>query len=181
MRPTWGPSRADRTQVGPMLAPRTLLSGEMSPGFETYSIYSTSTYQNGIYSFIGALMSSWVRTCLSHAQNNLCDYLCIPLHKLTVSVKVAPVCILYPWSILFFPGSTITDILSKVRAWTSWKWMYYIILLSLQIASYQFHNITPVNIYQMIIKNGHAQQISAWSSSLRWACWGCCHSLNFLL
>ena len=25
--PTWGPSRADRTQVGPMLAPWTLLSG----------------------------------------------------------------------------------------------------------------------------------------------------------
>ena len=27
MGPTWGPSGADRTQVGPMLAPRTLLSG----------------------------------------------------------------------------------------------------------------------------------------------------------
>ena len=27
MRPTWGPSGADRTQVGPMLAPWTLLSG----------------------------------------------------------------------------------------------------------------------------------------------------------
>ena len=28
--PTWGPSRADRTQVGPMLAPWTLLSGYVS-------------------------------------------------------------------------------------------------------------------------------------------------------
>ena len=27
--PTWGPSGADRTQVGPMLAPRTLLSGKV--------------------------------------------------------------------------------------------------------------------------------------------------------
>ena len=27
MGPTWGPSGADRTQVGPMLAPWTLLSG----------------------------------------------------------------------------------------------------------------------------------------------------------
>ena len=27
MEPTWGPSGADRTQAGPMLAPRTLLSG----------------------------------------------------------------------------------------------------------------------------------------------------------
>ena len=29
MGPTWGPSGADRTQVGPMLAPWTLLSGEL--------------------------------------------------------------------------------------------------------------------------------------------------------
>ena len=31
MGPTWGPSGADRTQVGPMLAPRTLLSGTTYP------------------------------------------------------------------------------------------------------------------------------------------------------
>ena len=30
MGPTWGPSGADRTQVGPMLAPWTLLSGMLS-------------------------------------------------------------------------------------------------------------------------------------------------------
>ena len=30
MEPTWGPSGADRTQVGPMLAPWTLLSGRLS-------------------------------------------------------------------------------------------------------------------------------------------------------
>ena len=29
MGPTWGPSEADRTQVGPMLAPWTLLSGQL--------------------------------------------------------------------------------------------------------------------------------------------------------
>ena len=32
MGPTWGPSRAERTQVGPMLAPWTLLSGSALPG-----------------------------------------------------------------------------------------------------------------------------------------------------
>ena len=32
MGPIWGPSGADRTQVGPMLAPWTLLSGESSFG-----------------------------------------------------------------------------------------------------------------------------------------------------
>ena len=31
MGPTWGPSGADRTQVGPMLAPWTLLSGTLRP------------------------------------------------------------------------------------------------------------------------------------------------------
>ena len=31
MGPTWGPSGADRTQVGPMLAPWTLLTGLISP------------------------------------------------------------------------------------------------------------------------------------------------------
>ena len=30
IRPTWGPSKADRNQVGPMLAPWTLLSGYLS-------------------------------------------------------------------------------------------------------------------------------------------------------
>ena len=30
MGPTWGPSGTDRTKVGPMLAPRTLLSGLLS-------------------------------------------------------------------------------------------------------------------------------------------------------
>ena len=37
MGPTWGPSGADRTQVGPMLAPWTLQSGS------TYIYYSIST------------------------------------------------------------------------------------------------------------------------------------------
>ena len=31
MGPTWGPSGADKTQVGPMLAPWTLLSGTLGP------------------------------------------------------------------------------------------------------------------------------------------------------
>ena len=49
MRPTWGPSGADRTQVGPMLAPWTLLSGYLYiflrvaiPGREPCFVYSLS-------------------------------------------------------------------------------------------------------------------------------------------
>ena len=36
MGPTWGPSGADRTQVGPMLAPWTLLSGIRWSSFELF-------------------------------------------------------------------------------------------------------------------------------------------------
>ena len=41
MGPTWGPSGADRTQVGPMLAPWTLLSGVVPvyPKNYAYSVY----------------------------------------------------------------------------------------------------------------------------------------------
>ena len=38
MGPTWGPSGADRTQVGPMLGPWTLLSGESSPDNKDHPI-----------------------------------------------------------------------------------------------------------------------------------------------
>ena len=41
--PTWGPSGADRTQVGPMLAPWTLLSGELWCVFCVLIFYLCST------------------------------------------------------------------------------------------------------------------------------------------
>ena len=37
MGPTWGPSRADRTHLGPMLAPWTLLSGYISKHYTIYA------------------------------------------------------------------------------------------------------------------------------------------------
>ena len=40
MVPTWGPSRADRTQVGPMLAPWILLSGDVL--YMTYPLWQES-------------------------------------------------------------------------------------------------------------------------------------------
>ena len=43
MGPIWGPSGADRTQVGPMLAPWTLLSGEF---FNQYWLIVNSIYRN---------------------------------------------------------------------------------------------------------------------------------------
>ena len=70
VRPTWGPSGADRTQVGPMLAPWTLLSGwyfsscraSVSVLFETRSVnYGTSSHFNSFvstYGILGALKDS---------------------------------------------------------------------------------------------------------------------------
>ena len=49
MGPAWGPSGADRTQVGPMLAPWTLLSGtfiEDNPWWLTHEAMMTSWYGN---------------------------------------------------------------------------------------------------------------------------------------
>ena len=43
MGPTWGPSGADRTQVGPMLASWTLLSGSVSQYIDSY-IYVTCSF-----------------------------------------------------------------------------------------------------------------------------------------
>ena len=48
MGPTWGLPGADRTQVGPMLAPWTLLSGSWHIEAET----NGSTFAGGIYKFI---------------------------------------------------------------------------------------------------------------------------------
>ena len=45
MRPTWGPSGADRTQAGPMLAPRTLLS-EMMDFASVYCLKEETLYLN---------------------------------------------------------------------------------------------------------------------------------------
>ena len=40
MGPTWGPSGADRTQLGPMLAPWTLLSGRVLTAIHVFSSFS---------------------------------------------------------------------------------------------------------------------------------------------
>ena len=44
MRPTWGPSGADRTQVGPMLAPWILLSGYLPHIVFTFNLKMIRTY-----------------------------------------------------------------------------------------------------------------------------------------
>ena len=46
MGQTWGPSGAGRTQVGPMLAPWTLLSGYVSTSCSIYGIYFQAITEN---------------------------------------------------------------------------------------------------------------------------------------
>ena len=50
MGPTWGPSGADRTQVGPMLAPWTLLSGLWPSDTEWWDSSVSTVSGNGLLS-----------------------------------------------------------------------------------------------------------------------------------
>ena len=59
MGPTWGPSGADRIQVGPMLAPWTLLSGECCETRENYSFTITYTIIT-MMKWYHIIMVSWV-------------------------------------------------------------------------------------------------------------------------
>ena len=49
MGPTWGPSGADRTQMGPMLAPWTLLSGQLPGLFPWYPFLDSSYWRSFEY------------------------------------------------------------------------------------------------------------------------------------
>ena len=57
MGPTWGPPGADRTLVGPMLAPWTLLSGLSSRIFEIRSYDSSSWHVYGARTYF------WINRC----------------------------------------------------------------------------------------------------------------------
>ena len=56
MGPTWGPSGADRTQVGPMLAPWTLLSG--TEHNNTRTVYTFLVLYNPRFSILKPLLRS---------------------------------------------------------------------------------------------------------------------------
>ena len=70
MGPTWGPSGADRTQVGPMFVPWTLLSGDITQysfllPLVTYSVsrihhyrFTCSNKLKGVWSFIVTLIGN---------------------------------------------------------------------------------------------------------------------------
>ena len=57
MGPTWGPSGADRTQVGPMLAPWTLLSGVHAKVIAASPIkFPVNTWDNHVFVFVNLLL-----------------------------------------------------------------------------------------------------------------------------
>ena len=77
MGPTWGPSGADRTQVGPMLAPWTLLSGYLCSTIATHrtlDIIALSKAQIEIHVFISMVSINQTATVMQ-----LCTYMTITL------------------------------------------------------------------------------------------------------
>ena len=69
MWPTWGPSGADRTQVGPMLAPWTLLSGFVTLCLVMLTIYPIEHSHNFVVlcslSFIFSILVE-IHYCFTH-------------------------------------------------------------------------------------------------------------------
>ena len=65
MRPTWGPPGDNRTQVGPMLAPWTLLSGMAFPMHAFYegNLLIRSQYCRALIYYLLAWANSWTKSC----------------------------------------------------------------------------------------------------------------------
>ena len=68
MGPTWGPSGADRTQVGPMLAPWTLLSG-------CVHLRQRDVITHSCANEIAINAMVWMSMIMI---NDRCDFLCMP-------------------------------------------------------------------------------------------------------
>ena len=68
MGPTWGPSGASRTQVGPMLAPWTLLSGMAQ--YRAYSSLAPSQWETAL---LHNEVFHWLGTSLESALTIWCD------------------------------------------------------------------------------------------------------------
>ena len=64
MGPIWGPSGADRTQVGPMLAPWTLLSGQPRLCLIRYRSFAHNLYTSNMISEIVTFWPDWRNTCI---------------------------------------------------------------------------------------------------------------------
>ena len=69
MGPTWGPSGADRTQVGPMLAPWTLLSGIVLREVE-HKLHLNSQQLTSISYPTWACYGKFVRSILKNSDKN---------------------------------------------------------------------------------------------------------------
>ena len=69
MGPIWGPSGADRTQVGPMLAPWTLLSGMIFPLSDILKSNSKANYLQ-LLTLIWLLCWIWISMSSSSSKTN---------------------------------------------------------------------------------------------------------------
>ena len=120
MGPTWGPSGADRTQEGPMLAPRTLLFGLLSVSEFHGFIKNTSPFSG---SRIIIRYKRWFKLCpLTKLSGDLAEY------KFTSLIRTV-YCKLSTSILRIFSINGIANILPK------WKrlnrgmisWPYYFI------------------------------------------------------
>ena len=114
---TWGPSGADRTQVGPMMTPWTLLSWMISVPYKEYPKHFVIP-QLGTYSI---WQSDWVSTC--REMFNCCP----PLHHPVFS----PINMLVHASILEIAFETLwnlTEIFVINDSRRVWMWAPHIIV-----------------------------------------------------
>ena len=83
MGPTWGPSEADRTQVGPMLAPWILLSGQWYKHIK--HILNNMINQNTFWKNYPVV---WTLKTLKHQVNKLSVVISYPSHVTTLTPRM---------------------------------------------------------------------------------------------
>ena len=72
MGPTWGPSGAGRNQVGPILAPWTLLSGFLKHVLKFELLYSTPVL---VFAAVSCQINVW--SCIQKLRNYICFFFCL--------------------------------------------------------------------------------------------------------
>ena len=90
MGPTWGPSGADRTQVGPMLAPWTLLSGSFEDQAPVDEIYGCAIFEwlaIILISKIGHQDNSFSNGCHGHMSYSFLYTQCAEMANVTQSYR----------------------------------------------------------------------------------------------
>ena len=126
MGPAWGPSGADRTQVGPMLAPWTLLSGKWTEScfVENYSAcYSIRWCRKNLWNMTSsAYVSIWGTDSTPPLKRPMVEHDSefIIFENIPITHVYLVIC---PWSVPVNPGSLLNErfVLTHAKIWyLSW-------------------------------------------------------------